>query len=186
MGRHARVEHLVVEFLKEIGEDPDRDGMKETPFRVARMLDELFWGLQTPKFSDFKTFESQMNELVVVTKIPFYSICEHHLLPFFGETSIGYLPTENQTLGLSKFLRLVDYWSKRPNIQERLTKKICEELTENVPNQGVAIVMSARHLCMEIRGVKSTSVVTKTESFSGEFQLNLERRAEFFERIKKK
>ncbi|MDR3156458.1 MAG: GTP cyclohydrolase I FolE [Lactobacillales bacterium] len=184
MGVNEKIAILVSDFLKEIGEDLERDGLKETPLRVSKMIEELFSGLREPKFSDFKTFESETTgELVWVTQIPFYSVCEHHLLPFFGDVSIGYIPAENRTLGLSKFLRLVEYWSKRPSIQEGLTTTICKELTENIPNNGVGVVIKARHLCMEMRGVRSANAITKTESFSGILKTDFERRKEFFERM---
>jgi len=186
MGQSDKIEKLIFQLLQEVGENPERDGLKETPQRVGKMFDELFIGLKSPKFNDFKTFQTKTNgELIVVSKIPFYSVCEHHLLPFFGDVAIGYIPSQNQTLGLSKFLRLVDYWSKRPSIQEGLTEIICQELTENIPNDGVGVSIQARHLCMEMRGVRSPNALTKTQCFSGELKVNRERRVEFFERIKK-
>ncbi|MDR1522183.1 MAG: GTP cyclohydrolase I FolE [Streptococcaceae bacterium] len=185
MEKKERLEKLIFQLLQEIGENPKRNGLKETPKRVARMFDELFMGLKSPKFANFKTFQTKTNgELIIVSKIPFYSICEHHLLPFFGYASIGYIPAQNQTLGLSKFLRLVDYWSRRPFIQERLTEIICQELTKNIPNSGVGVLLKARHLCMEMRGVRNSNVLTKTECFSGDLKTSKKIRGEFFERVK--
>jgi len=180
-----KVEQLIACLLTEINENLERDGIKETPKRVANMFPEIFSGLLKPKFSDFKTFQSKSKgELVIVTEIPFYSICEHHLLPFFGEASIGYIPAKNQRLGLSKFVRLVNYWSKRPSIQEELTATIANELANNVPNSGVAVILTARHLCMEMRGINSRAT-TKTQCLLGELANNQKKRTEFFERTRK-
>lgn len=136
-----KIEAAVTQILEAVGEDPNRAGLAETPARVARMYQEIFSGLTT-EFDDFKLFEAgSAGEMVVVKDIHFYSMCEHHLLPFFGKVHIAYIPSENKVLGLSKLPRLVEHCAKRPSVQENLTRQIAELIQTHVPVSGVAVAI---------------------------------------------
>ncbi len=164
----ALLRHAVRTLLKAVGEDPDRDGLVETPERVARAYKEIFAGLDTdPKKHLEKTFEVDTDDLVVVRSIEFHSICEHHLLPFFGRVDIAYLPRGGRVTGLSKLARCVEGYARRPQIQERLTKQIGVALEEVLAPRGVAVRITAEHLCMTMRGVHKTGAQTVTTHFSG-------------------
>lgn len=168
--KRQQIEQAVSQILSAVGEDPTRPGLQETPQRVARMYQEIFSGL-TEEFTDYKLFEANnQGEMVVVKDIHFYSMCEHHLLPFFGKVHIAYIPKENKVIGLSKLSRLVEYCAKRPNVQENLTVMIAELLAEHVPVEGVAVAVEAKHMCMEMRGVRSPDSKTKTFHYLGAFQ----------------
>lgn len=178
-----QIEDAVKQILGAVGEDVERPGLVETPKRVAKMYQEVFAGLNE-EFTDYKLFPSQTaGDLVVVRDIEFYSMCEHHLLPFFGKVHIGYYPVGGQVLGLSKFPRLVEHCAKRPSVQEDLTVKIAEALAEHVPNDGIAVMIEAKHLCMTMRGVKTPSSTTQTTHFSGRF-LNAGERQEFLQAVR--
>jgi len=173
-----RIERAVREILLAVGEDPDREGLRETPSRVARMYGELFAGLrQDPREHLRKAFEEKYDEIVLVRDISFQSVCEHHLLPFTGHAHIGYLP-DGRVLGLSKLARLVDVVSRRPQVQERLTETIANLLVEEVGAKGVAVVIEAAHTCMSIRGVRKPGSVAVTSAMKGLFRSNLSSRAE--------
>lgn len=164
------VEAATRALLLAIGEDPDRDGLQETPSRVARSLEEIFAGLQEedPSRHLQKTFEVETSELVVVKDIDFHSMCEHHLLPFKGMVHVAYLPANNRVTGLSKLARCVDGYAARPQVQERLTAQIADGIEGALEAQGVAVVIEAEHMCMTLRGVRKHEPLTVTCQFRGE------------------
>ncbi len=168
-------------ILVAIGEDPDREGLAETPDRVARMYEELFEGMhQNPTEIVQSVFtEDQHREIVMVRDIPFYSMCEHHLVPFFGKAHVAYLP-DGVLTGLSKLARLVDSFAKRPQMQERLTSQIADTLMEAVNPLGVLVVIEAEHLCMSMRGVQKPGSSTTTSAVRGIFASRATTRAEAF------
>lgn len=176
-----RIEHAVHELLSAVGEDPTRPGLIETPERVARMYEEVFGSLeQGEHFSDYKVFPVAVDPgLVMVQQIPFYSMCEHHLLPFFGHVTIGYMPIHKQIIGLSKLGRLVEFVARRPSVQEAFTAKIDSELTRILAPQGVAVSVVARHMCMEMRGINRGDLFTYTSRYSGVFETDAQLRKEF-------
>ena len=174
----AVIRRAVRDILKAVGEDPDREGLKDTPARVARMYAELCEGLRKDPREDLKArFQERYDEVVLVRDIPFHSICEHHLLPFIGKVHIGYLP-KGQVLGLSKLARIVDTLAHRPQVQERLTTQVAELLNRELKPKGVVVVMEASHACMTIRGVKKPGTTMTTSAMLGHFRLNAAARAE--------
>ncbi|MCF6160675.1 MAG: GTP cyclohydrolase I FolE [Furfurilactobacillus sp.] len=181
--QQATIEGAVRQILTAVGEDPDRAGLVETPARVARAYAEMFSSLEQPTFKDYKLFHEEDNaDMVVVGQIPFYSMCEHHLLPFFGRVSVAYVPTNGTIIGLSKIPRLVDYVSRRPTVQENITNQVAAELEKILKPAGVAVSVAARHMCMEMRGVNKTGSVTQTATYLGEFKTNNALRQEFLMR----
>lgn len=173
-----RIERAVREILAAIGEDPDREGLHDTPRRVARMYAELFSGLHTdPARHLRKVFVEQYDELVLVRDISFNSMCEHHLLPFIGKAHVGYLPN-NKIAGLSKLARVVEEVSRRPQVQERMTHTIADLLHKELDAKGVVVVLEAEHSCMSIRGVKKPGALTITSAVRGLFLTNQSSRAE--------
>lgn len=174
----ARLRAAVREILVAVGEDPDREGLLETPDRVARMYAEVFAGLQTdPAVYLQKTFTQKHDEMVLVKDIEFSSCCEHHLLPFFGKAHIAYLPN-GQIVGLSKLARVVDAVARRPQVQERMTENIADLLMKHLKARGVGVVIEASHSCMTIRGVRKPGAMTITSSMRGGFLDNPATRAE--------
>jgi GTP cyclohydrolase I len=169
---HARAEAAVRELLIAIGEDPDRDGLAETPARVARSYAELVAGLdQDPTEVLTATFDVGHDELVLVKDIELWSLCEHHLVPFFGVAHVGYIPAaEGNVTGLSKLARLVDVFARRPQVQERLTTQIADALTEVLAPRGVIVVIEAEHLCMTMRGVRKGGAKTITSAVRGQLR----------------
>ena len=165
----AGVERAVRDLLAAIGEDPDRDGLRETPARMARAYRELFAGLQQqPEEVLQTTFDAGHDELVIVKDIPFYSVCEHHLVPFHGEAHVGYIPNATGRItGLSKLARLVDVYARRPQVQERLTSQVADSLMEILEPTGVIVVIEAEHLCMAMRGVRKPGARTITSAVRG-------------------
>jgi GTP cyclohydrolase I len=171
-------EEAVRTLLAWAGDDPDRDGLLETPARVARMYAEMFSGLHLdPKVHLQKAFTEKYDEIVLVRDIAFNSICEHHLLPFMGHAHIGYLP-DGRVLGLSKLARLVEVVSHRPQVQERMTEQIADLLVDDLGAKGVAVVVEASHTCMTIRGVRKPGSVCVTSAMKGLFRSNISSRAE--------
>lgn len=165
------IEDAVKQILEAIGENPEREGLKNTPKRVAKMYGEVFGSLTGPEFDDYALFDSRNeDDMVLVKDIQFYSMCEHHLLPFFGKAHVAYIPDGNKVLGLSKLPRLVEYCAKRPSVQEDLTIMIAEQLVKHVPVKGVAVSIEAEHMCMTMRGVKSPHSSTKTFHYTGVFK----------------
>lgn len=175
---HARIRRAVREILAAIGEDPDREGLLDTPDRVARMYTEIFAGLHTdPAIHLQKTFTQKHDEMVLVKDIEFASCCEHHLLPFFGKAHIAYLPN-GQIAGLSKLARVVDAVARRPQVQERMTEEIADLIMRHLKPRGVAVIVEASHSCMTIRGVRKPAAMTITSSMRGGFLDNPATRAE--------
>ena len=173
-----RLERAVREILLAVGENPDRDGLKETPARVARMYAELFSGLHlNPAHHLHRVFEERYDELVLVRDISFNSMCEHHLLPFMGVAHIGYLPS-GKVAGLSKLARIVEEISHRPQVQERMTHQIADLMVAELDAKGVVVVLEATHTCMSIRGVRKPGSVTITSAVRGLFKTNVSSRAE--------
>jgi len=173
-----RIERAVREILAAVGEDPDREGLQETPARVARMYAELFSGLHTdPSVHLKKFFTEKYDEMVLVRDITFNSMCEHHMLPFIGKAHIGYVPN-GKVVGLSKLARVVEEISKRPQVQERMTEQIANLLIEELDVKGVAVVIEASHSCMAIRGIRKPDSICVTSAMKGIFRSNLSSRSE--------
>ena len=175
-----KIEQGVRLILEGVGEDPEREGLKKTPERVAKMYEECFAGLtQDPAIHFETTFDEHHQEMVLVRDIPFYSMCEHHLAPFFGKAHVAYIPNkEGRVCGLSKLARLVDVYARRPQVQERLTSQVADTLVEMLNPDGVMVVIEAEHLCMSMRGVKKAGSQTRTSAVRGSFQKNSATRAE--------
>ena len=175
---HERIEKAVREILIAVGEDPDREGLLETPARVARMYAEVFSGLRKdPAIHLKRVFTEKYDEVVLVRDIEFCSMCEHHLLPFTGKAHIAYLPN-GQGVGLSKLGRLVEEVARRPQVQERMTETIADMLEEHLSARGVAVVLEATHTCMTMRGVRKPGSLCMTSAMRGVFRENLSSRAE--------
>jgi GTP cyclohydrolase I len=175
-----RIERAVREILLAIGEDPDRDGLRDTPARVARACEEQFAGLgQEPESVLTTVFDAGHDEMVLVRDIDFYATCEHHLIPFFGVAHVGYIPNEKgQLTGLSKLARLVDLYARRPQVQERMTSQVADALMNVLEPSGVIVVIEAEHLCMAMRGVRKPGARTVTSAVRGSFRDNDSTRAE--------
>jgi GTP cyclohydrolase I len=174
-----RIEAAVREILFAVGEDPDREGLLETPGRVAKMYSEVFSGLKAdPRIYLQKTFEQKYDEMVIVKDIRFESCCEHHLLPFLGKAHIAYLPN-GRVVGLSKLARAVEAISRRPQVQERITEELADILMEELNPRGVGVILEASHSCMTIRGVRKPDALTTTSAMRGIFKENPITRQEF-------
>ena len=175
-----RIERAVREILEAVGEDPSREGLLETPGRVARMYEEIFSGLESDPLEHLKIFNEggRHDELVLVKDIPLYSVCEHHLLPFIGRAHIAYIPKNGRIIGLSKFARIVDCFARRPQVQERLTGQIADFLYENLDPLGVAVFIQAEHLCMTMRGARAAGAMTQTSALRGCMRSDAKTRAE--------
>jgi GTP cyclohydrolase IA len=169
---HARAEAAVRELLLAIGEDPDRDGLAETPARVARAYGEFFAGLRVDVADVLsKTFEIEHEEMILVRDIEVYSMCEHHLVPFHGVAHVGYIPAKDgRVTGLSKLARLVEVYARRPQVQERLTTQVADALVEHVGAQGVIVVVECEHLCMSMRGIRKPGSRTITSAVRGQLR----------------
>jgi GTP cyclohydrolase I len=178
-----RIERAVREILIAVGEDPDREGLQETPARVGRMYAEMFAGLrQDPREHTRKFFREDYDEVVLVRDISFCSMCEHHLLPFIGRAHVAYIP-KGKVIGLSKIARVVEVISRRPQVQERMTEEIANLLVAELDAKGVAVVVEASHSCMTIRGVKKPGSSMVTSAMKGLFRSNLSTRAEVMQLI---
>jgi GTP cyclohydrolase I len=179
-----RIEAAVREILIALGEDPDRDGLQETPERVARAYTELFAGLrEDPRRHLATTFDEDHREMVILRDIPFASICEHHLLPFTGKAHVGYIP-QGRVVGLSKLARVVEGYARRPQVQERLTSEIADAIMDELDPDGCGVVIEATHTCMTIRGIQKPGSTMITSAMRGGFRRRPETRAEFFANIK--
>ena len=185
---HARAEAAVRELLIAVGEDPDRDGLRDTPARVARSYAELFAGLrQSAEEVLSTTFDLGHDEMVLVKDIELYSTCEHHLVPFHGVAHVGYIPgVDGRVTGLSKIARVVDLYAKRPQVQERLTGQIADAVMRKLDPRGVIVVVEAEHLCMAMRGVRKPGAVTTTSAVRGQFKTDKASRAEALDLILRK
>ncbi len=182
----ARIRAAVREIIIGVGEDPDREGLLETPRRVADMYAEVFSGLREDPADVLRVgFEEGHQEMVIVKDIPFYSMCEHHFLPFHGVAHVGYIPN-GRVVGLSKLARAVEILARRPQLQERLSSQLADVIMETMAPQGVAIVISANHLCMTMRGIRKPGSLTVTSAMRGVFQRSSATRAEFMSLISEK
>jgi GTP cyclohydrolase I len=174
-----RIAAAVREILVAIGEDPEREGLRQTPRRVAEMYAELFAGLAVDPYEFLRVgFDEQHEEMVILRDIPFHSLCEHHLLPFFGCVHVGYIPN-GRVAGLSKLARVVDAFARRPQLQERLTSQVADCILEGLKPDGVAVVMEAEHLCLSFRGVKKPGTRVVTSAMRGQFRRSALSRSEF-------
>lgn len=174
-----KIQNAVREILIAIGEDPDREGLVETPKRVANMYEDIFSGLHDDPTRHLKIFnEGNNDEMVIVRDIPMYSMCEHHLLPFMGKAHIAYIPSNGRVIGLSKLARIVDCFAKKPQLQERLTSQVADFLEKELEPQGVAVVVEAEHLCMTMRGARAAGAVTQTSALRGIMRSDAKTRAE--------
>ena len=174
-----KIRRAVRDILEAVGEDPDREGLQETPDRVARMYAEIFRGLEEDPRRHIKFFnEGNNDEMVIVRDIPLYSMCEHHLLPFVGKAHIAYIPGEGKVLGLSKLARIVNAFARRPQLQERLTAQLADFLEEELRPQGVAVIIEAEHLCMTMRGARAAGSRTQTSALRGRMKADARSRTE--------
>lgn len=181
---HEKIETAVRMILEAVGEDPQREGLIDTPKRIARMYEELFSGINEDPSEHFSViFSEDHEELVLVKDIPFFSICEHHLVPFFGKAHVGYIPRGGRVTGLSKLARAVETVSRRPQLQERITKTVADAIMDKLAPHGVVVVLEAEHMCMTIRGVKKPGAKTVTSAVRGIFNKNTAARAEVFSLI---
>ena len=176
----AKIEEGVRLILEGIGEDPDREGLQKTPARVARMYEEVFAGLEDDPMRYFETtFDEHHQEMVLVRDIPFYSMCEHHLVPFFGVAHVAYLPGPGgRVCGISKLARCVELYARRLQLQERLTSQVAQAIEDNLHPRGVFVVLEAEHLCMSMRGVKKPGSKTTTSAVRGIFERSEKTRQE--------
>lgn len=180
-----QIEYAVRLILEAIGEDPNREGLIDTPKRVAKMYAEVFAGLQEDPKQHFQTvFSEEHEELVLVKDIPFYSMCEHHLVPFFGVAHVAYIPREGKVTGLSKLARAVEAVARRPQLQERITATVADSIVEALEPHGVIVVVEAEHMCMTMRGVKKPGAKTVTTAVRGVFETDANARSEVFSLIK--
>lgn len=168
-----RIESAVREILLAIGEDPDRDGLMDTPRRVAKAYKELFRGLREDAGTHLsRVFQQEHDDVIIVRDIEFHSVCEHHLLPFSGKAHVAYLPGDGHVVGLSKLARTVDVFARRPQVQERLTNQIADAIVQHLDPRGVAVIIEAEHMCMKMRGVQKSGSSMVTSTVRGEFRRN--------------
>lgn len=181
-----KIQVAVRMILEAIGEDPEREGLKDTPARVAKMYAEVFSGLHCDPCDHLETcfYEERHDEMVLIKDISIYSMCEHHLLPFYGKAHVAYIPNPAKITGLSKMVRVVETLARRPQLQERLTTQIADTIMKKLESKGVVVVIEAEHLCMTIRGVKKPGSTTVTSAVRGIFRTNHLTRAEAFSLIK--
>lgn len=167
----VRLEKAVRELLWAVGEDPDREGLRETPARVARMYEEILSGMQADPKEMLTIFTSEAHEEMVILKdIPFYSVCEHHLMPFFGAAHVAYIPHKDRLVGLSKLARVVEIFARRLQLQERITTQVADTLMEHIRPHGVLVIVEAEHLCMTMRGVRKPGARMTTSAVRGVFE----------------
>ena len=179
-----KIEKAVRMILEAIGEDPDREGLQETPDRIARMYEEIYGGLSQDASEHLqKQFTVDDNSMVIEKDITFYSVCEHHMMPFYGKVHIAYIPN-GKVVGLSKLARTVEVFARRLQIQERLTAEIADALVENIQPAGVMVMVEAEHMCMTMRGIKKPGSKTITTVMRGEMKTNLQLQQIFFQSIK--
>jgi len=183
----SRVEKAIRELILAIGEDPQREGLRDTPRRVGEMYAELFRGLDVdPKEELTIGFEEGHREMVILRDIPFYSMCEHHLLPFYGVAHVGYIPNENgRVVGASKLARVVDILARRPQLQERLTRQVADTIVEALQPEGAAVIVEGEHLCMVMRGIKKPGSFIITSAMRGLFRRRAATRAEFLSLLRR-
>jgi len=176
-----RAERAIRELLAAIGEDPNREGLVDTPKRVARMYDEIATGSREDAIAALSTqFNEDHQEMVIMRDMPFYSLCEHHLLPFVGTAHVGYLPN-GKVVGISKLARAVDAFARRPQVQERLTSQVADAIMDALEPEGVAVVLRAEHMCMSMRGIKKPGTAIITSATRGSFRSGVATRMEFLD-----
>lgn len=174
-----KIERATRDILISIGEDPKRKDIKDTPRRVANMYEEMLSGMKSDPEKELEViFEKEHDEIILLKNIPFYSICEHHMLPFIGKAHVAYIPSNNRVTGLSKIVRVVDIFAKRLQVQERITTDIADIIMRKLKPRGVLVVIEAEHMCMSMRGVKKPGVMTITSAVRGIFRKNEKTRAE--------
>jgi len=183
-----KIKVAVASIIKAIGEDPFRESLKDTPQRIAEMYVELFSGLDADPQAELSVgFEEGHREMVILRDIPFYSMCEHHLLPFYGVAHVGYIPNANgKVVGISKLARVVEIFARRPQVQERMTRQIADAIFEALQPDGVAVVIQAEHLCMTMRGIKKAGANVITSAMRGTFRSKTITRSEFLSLIQGK
>jgi len=182
-----KIEEAVHSIILAIGENPEREGLRETPRRLAEMYAELFSGIETDAVAELSVdFEVGHREMVILKDIPFYSMCEHHILPFFGMAHVGYIPNKDgRVVGISKLARVVDVFARRLQLQERMTTQIAESITKALQPEGVGVVIEAEHLCMTMRGIKKPGSTVVTSAMRGTFRSYSVTRSEFLSLIRK-
>lgn len=174
-----KIMKAVHDILVAIGEDPKRDGLKDTPSRVANMYEEIFSGINKDAGRELEViFEKEHDEIILLKDIPLYSVCEHHMVPFIGRAHVAYIPDSNRITGLSKIARVIDTFSRRLQVQERLTTEIADTMMKKLKPKGVLVVIEAEHLCMSMRGVKKPGIVTTTSAVRGIFRSSQKTRSE--------
>ena len=180
-----KIRLAAISIIEAIGEDPDRESLRDTPQRIAKMYAELFSGLDVdPKDELMVGFEEGHHEMVILRDIPFYSMCEHHLLPFYGVAHVGYIPSDDgRVVGVSKLARVVEICARRPQLQERMTRQIADAIFEALQPDGVAVVIRAEHLCMTMRGIKKPGANVVTSAVRGTFRSKIATRSEFLSLI---
>lgn len=179
-----KIKEAVKMIIEAIGEDPHREGLLDTPDRIARMYSEIFSGLNESVETHLsKTFTVEQNNIIVEKDIPFYSMCEHHFLPFYGKVHIAYIPN-GKVAGLSKLARTVDVYAKRPQLQEKMTAEIADALNEHLDASGVLVIIEAEHLCMNMRGIKKPGSKTKTLALRGSFEKDQSLKEDVFELLR--
>lgn len=179
------IEQAVKNIIEAIGDNPSREGLLETPERVAKMYQEILSSKPDLNFEEYKVFNTEIthnSQMVLVNDIPFYSMCEHHMLPFFGNAHVAYIPDNGKIIGLSKIPRLVEFVSRKLNVQENITKDIAVILNDIILPKGIAVVVDARHMCVEMRGIKKSSM-TRTSFYSGVFDTDVYKRNEFLQTL---
>jgi len=188
MVNQEKIKLAMASMIEAIGENPLREGIKDTPRRVAEMYAELFSGLDSdPKAELAVDFGEEYEEMVILRDIPFYSMCEHHLLPFYGVAHVGYVPSRGgRVVGVSKLARVVEICARRPQLQERMTQQIADAIFETLQPAGVAVVIQAEHLCMVMRGIKKPGTTVITSSVRGNFRSKVATRSEFLSLLQKK
>ena len=184
--RIEKLKYHYRETLEVLGENPEREGLLKTPERVAKAMLTLTRGYAMDPVAILNSakFREEYNQMVIVKDIEFYSLCEHHLLPFFGKVHVAYIPQDNRVIGLSKIPRLVEFVSRKLSVQEEITVNVAKKLIEILNPLGVAVVVEARHMCIEMRGVNKIGSVTRTSFYSGEFKENADRKREFLDGIR--
>jgi GTP cyclohydrolase I len=181
-----KIKRAVRDILIAVGEDPERQGIKDTPRRIADMYEKMLSGMNSDPEKELEViFEKEHDEIILLKNIPFYSICEHHMLPFVGKAHVAYIPSNNRVTGLSKLVRVVDMFAKRLQVQERITTDIADVVMKKLEPKGVLVIIEAEHMCMSMRGVKKPGVMTVTSAVRGIFRKNEKTRAEAMALIKK-